>query len=142
MTCPFSPIGRRVLAGTALVVLVIGYGCDPSIPQAQERPTAFVAIEGDTIRSPAGVTYRLRGIDAPRTALAQCIAELDAGTKARRRLQALLDTGGAQIISSSQRDAHGRILATLYVDAGAILKAEGLANPASGPRVDWCNGEK
>jgi micrococcal nuclease len=127
----------------AAVAAVIAIGiADPSAPQDNRSPSAFVAIDGDTIRSPAGIRYRLLGLDAPETALAQCVEELDLGTKAKRRLQELIDTGAARLIESGRIDKYGRTLATLYVagtDAALILIAEGLARPyAGGRRESWC----
>ena len=126
-----------------VAVIVLTIGGDASMPaRSQDRTpqTAFTAIDANTIKSLAGVRYRLLGYDAPQTALAQCVAELNAGTAAKRRLQSVLDTGAVRLVESGQRDQYGRALATLYVDVAAILIGEKLAGiPAlGGARHDWC----
>ena len=112
------------------------------VSQENRSPSAFIAIDGDTIKSPAGVRYRLLGFDAPETYLAKCLEELDKGTAAKRRLQELIDTGKAKLVESGRTDKYRRTLATLYIagsDVAAILIAEGLARPyAGGKREGWC----
>ena len=130
----------------AAVVAAVGMGIiDPSMPvrsQENRSPSAFIAIDGDTIKSPAGVKYRLLGLDAPETYLAKCIEELDLGTAAKRRLQELIDTGKARLVESGRIDKYGRTLATLHIagaDVAGILIKEGLARPyAGGKREGWC----
>jgi micrococcal nuclease len=130
----------------AAVIGAAGIGLwSPTMPvrsQENRSPSAFIAIDGDTIKSPAGVKYRLLGFDAPETYLAKCIEELDLGTAAKRRLQELIDTGKARLVESGKRDKYGRTLATLYIagtDAAGILIKEGLARPyAGGKREGWC----
>lgn len=130
----------------AAVVATVAIGiADPSPSQDSRSSTAFIAIDGDTIRSPAGVRYRLLGFDAPETGLAKCVEELDLGTRAKRRLQELIDTGGARLVESGRLDKFGRTLASLYVagvDVAGTLVAEGLARPyAGGKRESWCPQE-
>jgi micrococcal nuclease len=131
-------------AAAALTAIGIGIW-NPSMPvrsQENRSPSAFIAIDGDTIKSPAGVKYRLLGFDAPETYLAKCIEELDKGTAAKRRLQQLIDTGKARLVESGKLDKYRRMLATLYVagaDVATTLIAEGLARPyAGGKREGWC----
>ena len=50
-------------------------------------------MDGDTIRSPAGVTYRLLGFDTPETYRSRCAEELSLGIKAKRRLDQLIASG-------------------------------------------------
>jgi micrococcal nuclease len=130
----------------AAAIAAIGIGLwNPSMPvrsQESRSPSAFIAIDGDTIKSPAGVKYRLLGLDAPETYLAKCLEELNLGTTAKRRLQELIDTGKAKLVESGRTDKYRRPLATLYIagaDVAAILITEGLARPyAGGKREGWC----
>lgn len=125
-----------VIALVALIALPGG------TPAQQGGLSQWVAIDGDTIKSPAGVRYRLLGFDAPETALAKCVGELDLGTKAKRRLQELINTGPAQLIESGRRDKYGRSLATLTIggrDVAGIMITEGLGRPyKGGKREGWC----
>jgi micrococcal nuclease len=138
------PFSRIPFIAAAIVAAGIGLW-NPSMPvrsQETRSPSAFIAIDGDTIKSPAGIRYRLLGLDAPETYLAKCIEELDLGTAAKRRLQELIDTGKARLVESGKRDKYGRTLATLYIggaDVAGILIKEGLARPyAGGKREGWC----
>lgn len=134
-----SLIPRLAVAAVAIVI------AGPSAAQDSRSSTEFVAVDGDTIRSPAGVRYRLLGFDAPETGLAKCMEELDLGTRAKRRLQELIDSGGARLVESGKLDRYGRTLASLYVagvDVAGTLVAEGLARPyAGGKRESWCPQE-
>jgi endonuclease YncB( thermonuclease family) len=53
----------------AILVTVLAFH-GPAMGQEAAAPTAFIVVDGDTIRSPAGVRYRLPGLDAPKTARA------------------------------------------------------------------------
>jgi micrococcal nuclease len=104
---------------------------------------AYVVVDGDTIRSPAGVPYRLIGFDTPETFHARCAEELSAGLKAKARLEELLASGEVRLIETGKIDRYGRSLATLTidgVDVAKILIGEGLARPYSGrgQRGSWC----
>jgi endonuclease YncB( thermonuclease family) len=48
-------------------------------PTGSTGPTAFIVVDGDTIKSPAGVTYRLMGFDSPETFRAKCADEFALG---------------------------------------------------------------
>jgi micrococcal nuclease len=137
------------LAIAALIALPIGLGhiASPqqnSPPQAafQSGPSAFIVVDGDTIRSPAGVKYRLLGFDAPETFYAKCDGELQLGLKAKARLEQLIASGTARIIESGRLDRYRRTLAVLTVDGrdvAATLIGEGLARPYHGERRrGWC----
>lgn len=134
-----KPLIPYIAAGVAVITIGLA---DWALSQESRSPSAFVAIDGDTIKSPAGIRYRLLGLDAPETYLAKCIDELDLGTAAKRRLQELIDTGKARLVESGRLDKYGRTLATLYIagaDVAGILIKEGLARPyAGGKREGWC----
>jgi endonuclease YncB( thermonuclease family) len=103
---------------------------------------AFVVVDGDTVKAPYGVTYRLLGFDAPETRFAKCDAERELGKLAKERLQELLATSEVRVIESGKRDRYGRTLAQLTAnghDVGEILIGEGLARPYHGERrASWC----
>ncbi len=103
---------------------------------------AFIVVDGDTIKAPYGVTYRLLGFDTPETHFAKCDAERELGLAAKDRLEELLATGEVRVIESGKRDKYGRTLAALTVngrDVGDILIGESLARPYKGGHRDsWC----
>ena len=109
---------------------------------AAQGAGAYEVIDGDTIRAPYGVKYRLLGFDAPETFQAQCDAELALGRRATERLKELLASGEVRVIESGKLDRYGRTLAHLTVngrDVGGVLIGEGLARPYNGGRRQgWC----
>ncbi len=104
--------------------------------------STFIVIDGDTIRSPAGVTYRLLNFDAPETYRAKCEEEHAAGLKAKVRLEQFIASGNSQLIESGRSDHEGRTLAILMIkgdDVAQTMIAEGLARPYYGERPEgWC----
>ncbi len=104
---------------------------------------AFIVVDGDTIKAPYGVTYRLLGFDAPETHFAKCRAERELGLIAKQRLEELVDTSEVKVLESGKIDRYGRTLAKLTAngrDVGEILIAEGLARPYFGKkRESWCH---
>jgi micrococcal nuclease len=110
-------------------------------PPSTQGAGAYEVIDGDTIRAPYGVKYRLMGFDAPETFQAKCDAELALGERAAERLKELLASGEVRIIESGKLDRYGRTLAHLTVngrDVGVLI-GEGLARPYNGgQRQGWC----
>jgi endonuclease YncB( thermonuclease family) len=104
---------------------------------------AFIVVDGDTIKAPYGVTYRLMGYDTPETRFAKCDAERELGYAAKERLEELLKTSEVKVLESGKEDRYGRSLAHLTAngrDVGAILISEGLARPYHGKkRQSWCH---
>jgi endonuclease YncB( thermonuclease family) len=102
----------------------------------------LIVVDGDTVKAPYGVTYRLLGFDAPETHFAKCDAERELGFAAKQRLEELLATSEVKVIESGKRDKYGRTLAQLTAngrDVGDILIGEGLARPYHGERrKSWC----
>jgi endonuclease YncB( thermonuclease family) len=102
----------------------------------------WIVVDGDTIKAPYGVTYRLLGYDTPETHFAQCDAERRLGRVASRRLEELLRRGRVRVVESGRRDRYGRTLANVYVngrDVAEIMVEEGLARPyEGGKRESWC----
>lgn len=127
--CAFrlSTAGQCLLA--AVITLAIGYGCDPSLPHAEDR--AFLALDGESAKAPAGTRYRVLGITAPTVTTARCVAEFNAGTLARLRLQALLDVGAPLLVRTGKSDDKGRPVAALYVDVAKLIAANELGWPAA-----------
>lgn len=103
---------------------------------------AFVVVDGDTIKAPYGVTYRLMGFDTPETRFAKCDAERELGFAAKERLEELLNASEVKVLESGKRDKYGRTLAHVTADGrdvGDILIEEGLARPYRGERrKSWC----
>ena len=103
---------------------------------------AFIIVDGDTIKAPFGVTYRLLGFDTPETRFARCDAERELGLAAKDRLEELLTRGEVRVLESGKLDRYGRTLASVTVngrDVGEILIGEGLARPyRGGRRGSWC----
>jgi endonuclease YncB( thermonuclease family) len=102
----------------------------------------YIVVDGDTIKAPYGVTYRLMGYDTPETRFARCDAERELGLAAKDRLEELLARGEVRVLESGKLDKYGRTLAELTVngrDVGDILIDEGLARPyQGGKRASWC----
>lgn len=102
----------------------------------------YIVVDGDTIKAPYGVTYRLLGYDTPETRFAKCDAERDLGLAAKERLEQLLEQGEVRVLESGREDRYGRSLASVTVDGrdvGDILIHEGLARPyEGGKRASWC----
>ena len=104
----------------------------------------WVAVDGDTLRSPAGVVVRIANIDAPEAAgKCQCQAECALAAKATAYVRASLSRAGAVELRpySRPKDRHGRTLAYVMVDGrdlGEMLVSEGLARRWTGRREPWC----
>jgi micrococcal nuclease len=102
----------------------------------------YIVVDGDTIKAPYGVTYRLMGYDTPETRFARCDAERELGFAAKDRLEDLLAQGEVRVLESGKIDKYGRTLAEVTVngrDVGDILIDEGLARPyQGGKRASWC----
>lgn len=111
-----------------------------------------VIIDGDTVDI-AGERIRILNIDAPETRRSRCEDELVLGLLAKERLAELLRAGPVTIdrceASGRCEDRYGRTLARLRTaegDVGAVLIAEGLAQPwrpgkaaAEGRLRVWCS---
>ncbi|MDX2263842.1 MAG: thermonuclease family protein [Hyphomicrobiales bacterium] len=103
---------------------------------------AWIIVDGDTVKAPYGVTYRVLGYDAPETHFAKCEAERRLGHAATRRFEALLSSGEVTVRESGRIDKYGRTLATVYVNGrnvSEIMIAEGFARAYDGgKRQGWC----
>lgn len=98
-------------------------------------------VDGDTLWY-RGIKIRLADINAPELSSPHCRAEARLGARAAGRLADLLNAGGftLQAIARSE-DAYGRRLLVVTrggESLGAMLTAEGLAEPWRGRRRDWC----
>jgi endonuclease YncB( thermonuclease family) len=97
----------------------------PVNPSA-ERPDAqgagvYEVIDGDTIRAPYGVKYRLLGFDAPETFQAKCDVELELGKRATERLKETSAVWRGAGHPEGKLDHHGRTLAHLTVKAATSV---------------------
>lgn len=113
-------------------------------PEPRVLTAAIRVIDGDTIEDQAAdITYRLENIDTPETGpRARCVAERDAGNRAKERVRTLIAEAQAFAIRPTGRiDRYGRSIAFVMVDGhdlGETLIAQGLARPWRGRREPWC----
>lgn len=113
-------------------------------PTKRRSASSWRAVDGDTIESPAGVNYRVVGLDAPETTQAKSPREKALGEAAKTRLQELLDSGEARLepVTDRGRDRYGRELGRLYIggeDVADIMIREGHARAydGKGKRQPW-----
>ena len=106
-----------------------------------QGPRVTCVVDGDTFWL-NGEKVRIADINAPETQGAQCAEEARLGDAAKRRLAVLLGAGRFQLEAGPRdRDRYGRLLRVVRRDGrslGAVLVAEGLAEPWRGRRSDWC----
>ena len=106
-----------------------------------EAPRTTCVVDGDTFWL-NGEKIRIADINAPETQGARCAAEARLGEAAKFRLAQLLGAGHFRMEASARdRDRYGRLLRVVRRDGrslGAVLVAEGLAEPWRGRRSDWC----
>jgi endonuclease YncB( thermonuclease family) len=100
-------------------------------------------VDGDTFWL-AGEKIRIADINAPETGRPACPGEAALGRAATRRLAGLLNAGQFTLESwrGRDRDRYGRTLRVVVRDGrslGAVLVAEGLAEPWTGRRRNWCS---
>lgn len=99
-------------------------------------------IDGDTIRY-HGAKIRLADINTPETAEPGCAREARLGAAASARLTELLNAGPFSLERTDrERDSYGRALRIATrggKSLGAVLTAEGLAEPWRGRRGNWCD---
>lgn len=99
-------------------------------------------IDGDTVVMSSGERVRLAGIDAPETGWrALCPAERALAARATERLVALL-AEPVRLERTGLEARFGRTVGLLWLpdgrEAGAVLRAEGLAQAWTGSRAEWC----
>jgi len=97
----------------------------------------WLAVDGDTIKSPAGVSYRLTGFDTPEITQAKHAGERAMGIEAQRRLQAIIDGGDVRLELAGRKDKYGRELGTLFAGdrpVSEMMIESGLARPNNGER--------
>jgi micrococcal nuclease len=104
-------------------------------------PRTTCVVDGDTFWL-NGEKVRIADINAPETHEAACAAERALGSRAARRLVALLNAGAFTLaIEGRATDRYGRALRVVRRDGRSLgdqLIAEGLAEPWRGKRSDWC----
>jgi endonuclease YncB( thermonuclease family) len=98
-------------------------------------------VDGDTFWL-AGEKIRIADIDTPEISSPQCSAEARLGSKAKIRLQRLLNAGPFELRSGLRdEDRYGRKLRTVHrngTSLGHILVVEGLAHRWEGYKESWC----
>lgn len=118
---------------------LITFAAAMALCSAAPRTTCIV--DGDTFWL-EGEKIRIADINAPETHEASCPAERALGKRATRRLAELLGSGGFTLeIEGRASDRYGRALRVVRRDGrslGAMLVAEGLAEPWRGRRSNWC----
>lgn len=148
------------LPALALVSSLLFFGGEPA-PVERQQPkvearvpqdkpakgrsaSSWRAVDGDTIESPAGVNYRLVGLDTPEITQAKSPREKAMGEAAKARLQELLGSGEARLepVTDRGRDRYGRELGRLYIggeDVADIMIREGHARAydGKGKRQPW-----
>lgn len=99
-------------------------------------------VDGDTFWL-AGEKIRIADINAPETHGPRCPSEAALGEAATRRLIALLNAGPIALVAADRdRDRYGRLLRVVMRHGrslGGELVSEGLAEPWTGHRRDWCS---
>lgn len=112
-------------------------------------PRITCVVDGDTFWL-QGEKIRISDINAPETSQPGCTYDAALGQRAKLRLTALLIGGRIELVAADrERDRYGRLLREVRRDGrslGAVLIAEGLAEPWRGKRSDWwrvrASGEK
>jgi len=106
---------------------------------ASKRVTCVV--DGDTFWL-NGVKIRMADINAPEVGHPACAYEAELGGKATRRLLELLNAGAITLATEGRpTDRYGRALRVVRrgpQSLGGMLVAEGLAEPWTGHRRNWC----
>ena len=99
-------------------------------------------MDGDTLRSPAGIVVRIANIDTAEMAC-RCARECTLAHAATAYTRRMVE--GAKTVElrpySRPQDRHGRTLAYVMVDGrdlGEMLVSEGLARRWTGRREPWC----
>jgi len=104
-------------------------------------PRNTCVVDGDTFWL-QGEKVRIADINTPETHGAQCPDEQRRGEAASRRLVSLLNAGPFQLQPVARDvDRYGRKLRIVSRGGrslGAVLVAEGLAQPWQGRRGSWC----
>lgn len=140
------PVEAKFAAAIIVAVLIAGLLALPNPGRAASVDVSTGAsqlrvIDGDTFASPAGVKYRILGLDTPETFQARCEDERALGLIAKARLEDILSKGEVRIVEGGL-DRYGRTLARVYVngrDVSEIMIGEGVARPYSGGRrLPWC----
>ena len=157
-----TPYGLLALAGVMLAALwgpgapalaslplgVLGGGASGSsqtvsraLPLCGKRSRANCVVDGDTLWI-GGEKIRVADINTPETAQPGCAHEKRLGEKAKQRLVALVNQGPFELKREGRdEDRYGRKLRVLVrggKSLGMRLVAEGLAEPWTGRRRDWC----
>ena len=115
---------RKKLAIIFLIVLMVAYGINASLPPASEHTYITKVIDGDTIVIAGGQSVRLLNIDT-RERGQNCYKE------AKQRMEELVLLKNVTLERDKEdKDRYGRILRYIYVDGEMVnlqMVREGLA---------------
>lgn len=104
-------------------------------------PRVTCVVDGDTFWLD-GVKVRIADINAPEVSHPACPFEARLGAQATRRLIELLNAGSVTLaVEGRPVDRYGRALRVVRRGAqslGGLMVAEGLAEPWTGHRRNWC----
>jgi micrococcal nuclease len=135
LSVPFQIVNRATLKWIFLFAI---------LAHSATAAEGWTNYDGDTIRSPQGVTIRIANIDtAERAPRCQCRTECDAAEAATAYVRASLRLAGVVELRPyvRDRDKYGRTLAYVLVDGkdlGNELVSRGLARKWEGRRRSWC----
>jgi endonuclease YncB( thermonuclease family) len=139
-------------SGLSIVAALALAGCVDTaapLPQSDGAPECRVTevVDGDTFRLSCGgkpaELSRLRGVDAPEIARANCPVERAKAQSARQGLERLVAEAPVTNVRFAGRHGDGRRLVDLEIggrDVGQTLIAEGLARPLVGEAYPWWCG--
>ena len=136
-------LGRITLALLAAPLLIGADSVDPLFKPCHGGMRVTCVVDGDTLWL-AGDKIRLADINTPEVTRPGCPAERALGEAATRRLVALLNRGPVafeRAVGERDVDRYGRKLRIARRDGrslGGTLVSEGLAEPWTGRRRDWC----
>ncbi len=128
-----------------IVALAIAWLIWLPAPEAKAQiqgPGQYIVVDGDTIKSPAGVSYRIIGMDTPETFQARSECERRLGLNAKAQLEKLLASGRVTV-EERGLDKYRRTLAVVRVngqDVSELMIAQGYARKYDGKskRQAWC----
>lgn len=109
-----------------------------------QLPINFTVVDGATVASSTGASFRLRGVAAPELQSPACRQEIERAFEAKFRLEELLASGVVKIYPVDAAIDREPVQAKITVDGrdvGEILLSEGLVIRERNGR-DWCSARE